>query len=296
MKLSLIIMAAGMGSRYGGLKQIDSLGPNGEILMEYAVYDAIRAGFSKVIFVIRKDFENEFKDKIGNKFKNSIQVCYAFQALDDIPKAFQVPEGRVKPWGTGQAILSCKDLVNEPFVVQNADDFYGYDAYKTIFSAFNNINNNDGCLVGYPIFKTLSPHGSVTRGLCKSTNGLLQQIDERMKIENKDGKIIYYEDEESFFIDNQSICSMNFWGFPLSYMKTLENEFVNFLTKHGSELKSEWLIPDIVDNSIKNNETDFHVLSCESNWFGVTYPEDKPRVIKLLSDLHEQGEYPSKLW
>lgn len=296
MQISLIIMAAGMGSRYGGLKQIDSLGPNGEILMEYAVYDAIRAGFSKVIFVIRKDFEKEFKEKIGNKFKDKIEVCYAFQELDDLPIGFNVPNERIKPWGTGHAILSCKNLINESFVVQNADDFYGLDAYRTIVSAFNNLSENDGCLVGYPILKTLSPHGSVTRGICKSENGLLQQIDERMKIEEREGKIVYYDENEFFYINDQSICSMNFWGFPLSYMKKLEDEFINFLSKEGTKLKSEWLIPDIVDQSIKNNETSFHVLSCNSNWFGVTYPEDKPRVKKLLSSLHNAGEYPSKLW
>ena len=247
MEASLIIMAAGMGSRYGGLKQIDPLGPNSEILMEYAVFDAIRAGFTKVIFVIRKDFEEDFKNRIGNKFTEYISVYYAFQCLDDLPEPYTTPKGRTKPWGTGQAVLCCKSFINEPFVVQNADDFYGANAYKTIIKAFKDLSANDCCLVGYPISKTLSPHGSVTRGICISNNGILSKIDERMKIEkNSNGKIICDDNNQIIEINDTSICSMNFWGFPLSYMDILEKNFINFLSKHGSELKSEWLIPETV--------------------------------------------------
>ena len=297
MEASLIIMAAGMGSRYGGLKQIDPLGPNSEILMEYAVFDAIRAGFTKVIFVIRKDFEEDFKNRIGNKFTEHISVYYAFQCLDDLPEPYTTPKGRTKPWGTGQAVLCCKSFINEPFVVQNADDFYGANAYKTIIKAFKDLSANDCCLVGYPISKTLSPHGSVTRGICISNNGILSKIDERMKIEkNSNGKIICDYNNQIIEINDTSICSMNFWGFPLSYMDILEKNFINFLSKHGSELKSEWLIPEIVDYSINYNNNQFHVLSTESEWFGVTYPEDKQRVMNLLANLHSTGEYPEKLW
>lgn len=297
MNVSLIIMAAGMGSRYGGLKQIDPLGPNGEILIEYAIFDAIRAGFTKVIFVIRKDFESDFKKRISNKFDDHIEVRYAFQSLDDLPKNFVVPKGRTKPWGTGQAVLCCKELINEPFVVQNADDFYGADAYQTIFKAFKILPDEACCLVGYPISKTLSPHGSVTRGICSSDNNILLKINERMEIKrNKNDEIIYIDNDQITSIDENSICSMNFWGFSSSYINILEDNFISFLTKYGNQLKSEWLIPEIVDYSINKNKTEFHVLSSKGDWFGVTYPEDKKRVMNLLSDLHHSGQYPKKLW
>ena len=297
MNASLIIMAAGMGSRYGGLKQIDPLGPNGEILMEYAVFDAIRAGFTKVIFVIRKDFEKDFKHRISNKFDDHINVLYAFQSLNDLPENFIVPEGRTKPWGTGQAVLCCKKLINEPFVVQNADDFYGAEAYKSIIQAFKTLPDDSCCLFGYPISKTLSPHGSVTRGVCLCDNDILLKIDERMKIKkDENNKIIYIDNDEMIHIDKNSMCSMNFWGFPSSYLEVLEDNFVLFLSKYGNELKSEWLIPEIVDYSINKNKTKFHVLSTKGDWFGVTYPEDKKRVMSLLSNLHQSGQYPKKLW
>ena len=297
MNASLIIMAAGMGSRYGGLKQIDPLGPSGEILMEYAVYDAIRAGFNKVIFVIRKDFESEFKKSIGDKFLNHIDVCYAFQELENLPVGYNLPEGRTKPWGTGQAILSCKEFINSSFVVQNADDYYGQDAYKIIYDGFKKISNDNCCLVGYPIAKTLSPNGSVTRGICHIKNDKLVEINERKHIERTpDHKICYLENDHYMELDEDSICSMNFWGFPSSYINNLEDKFIDFLKIYGKEMTSEWLIPDIVDQSIKSKESSFHVLSSNSNWFGVTYPEDKKHVMNLLSELHETNIYPENLW
>lgn len=297
MNISLIIMAAGMGSRYGGLKQIDPLGPNGEILMEYAVFDAIRAGFTKVIFVIRKDFEKSFKQQIGNKFSKYINVVYAFQELNDLPEGYSLPQNRVKPWGTGHAILACKNFISEPFVVQNADDFYGYDAYLRIFKAFKESSNDDCFLVGYSICNTLSPHGSVTRGICNVNEGQLVQINERKNIHRTSNNTIeYYDDDNSVILNEDSICSMNFWGFSSSYIDKLEIRFKDFLDTYELDLTSEWLIPEIVDQTIRNKESTFRVLSSDSNWFGVTYPEDKSHVMKLLSELHENNEYPKKLW
>jgi NDP-sugar pyrophosphorylase family protein len=292
-------MAAGMGSRYGGLKQIDPMGPNGETLMEYSVYDAIRAGFGRVVFIIRKEFADTFRETVGSKFADRIEVAYAFQELDALPAGYLVPEGRVKPWGTGQAILSCKDVVDEPFAVQNADDYYGVEAYKVIADELlaMGAESTDSCMVGFQLKNTLSEYGSVSRGVCETAAGYLTDIVERLKIERNDtGAVQYFEDESPVDMTGEEICSMNFWGFTPKFFQALERRFVSFLEAEGTELKSEWLIPPIIDDMIKAGDTRVKVLSSRDSWFGVTYPADKPRVVESLAAMHDSGKYPMQLW
>jgi dTDP-glucose pyrophosphorylase len=290
-------MAAGMGSRYGGLKQLDPVGPNGETLLEYSIFDAIKAGFGKVVFVIRHDFENEFKEQVGSKFTDKLDVQYAFQSLDDLPKGFSVPEGRTKPWGTGQAVLACKDLVQEPFCVQNADDFYGAEAYQTIAEGFQSLENSDSCMVGYLLKNTLSPFGSVSRGVCEIEEDYLSEVTERTQIETNDaGTVQFIENDVATDMTGEEIVSMNFWGFAPEFFQTLEEKFVAFLNAKGGELKSEWYIPDIVTRMMENGETKIKVLNSDAQWFGVTYPEDRPMVVTALQEMHAKGQYPAELW
>jgi dTDP-glucose pyrophosphorylase len=297
MKPTLLIMAAGMGSRYGGLKQLDPVGPNGETLLEYSIHDAIKAGFGKAVFVIRRDFENEFKEQVGSKFTDKIEVQYAFQALEDLPEGFSVPEGRTKPWGTGQAVLSAKDLINEPFCVQNADDFYGAAAYQTIADTFQSLEGSDSCMVGYRLKNTLSPHGSVSRGVCETEDRFLSGINERTEIiTNEAGTVQYIENGGATDMTGEEIVSMNFWGFAPDFFKTLEEKFIEFLQAKGGELKSEWYIPDIVTSMMHKGETRIKILSSDARWFGVTYPEDRPAVVEALKQMHESGVYPPMLW
>jgi dTDP-glucose pyrophosphorylase len=292
-------MAAGMGSRYGGLKQIDPMGPNGEALMEYSVYDAIRAGFGKVVFIIRKEFAEAFNQQIGSKFAGRIEVAYAYQELADLPDGFSVPAGRVKPWGTGQAILACRDVVDTPFCVQNADDYYGPEAYRIMAGALMELDaaGTDSLMVGFETQNTLSDHGFVTRGVCESDNGYMASIVERMKIErNAAGTVQYFEGDAAVDMTGEEICSMNFWGFTPTLFQALEKRFVAFLEAEGSELKSEWLIPNIIDGMIKTGATRVKLLSSTEQWYGVTYPDDKPRVVEALATMHDGTKYPAQLW
>ena len=297
MKPTLVIMAAGMGSRYGGLKQLDPVGPNGETLLEYSIFDAIQAGFGKVVFVIRRDFEDAFKEQVGSKFTDKIEVRYAFQALEELPEGFTVPAGRTKPWGTGQAVLACRDLVNEPFCVQNADDFYGASAYRTIAEGFRTLEDGESCMVGYRLSNTLSPHGSVSRGVCSVADGFLSSVVERTEIITNDaGTVQYIEDGVATDMTGNEMVSMNFWGFAPDFFQTLEEKFIAFLQEKGGELKSEWYIPDIVTRMMDRGETRVKVLQCDGRWFGVTYPEDRPTVVAALKAMHEAGAYPAALW
>ncbi|MEM6885685.1 MAG: sugar phosphate nucleotidyltransferase [Verrucomicrobiota bacterium] len=296
-KPTLVIMAAGMGSRYGGLKQMDPIGPNGETLLEYSIYDAIRAGFGKAVFVIRKDFETLFKEQVGKRFEDKIEVCYAFQALEDMPDGFSVPDGRTKPWGTGQAVLACQEVVQEPFAVQNADDFYGTEAYATIAAEFARMPDGDSCMVGYRLRNTVSPNGYVSRGLCETKDDYLSSIVEHTHIESNEAGVIHSIDgEHTTELSGAEMCSMNFWGFSPSFFETLEQKFITFLEQHGNEQKSEWYIPSVVDEMITSGQTRVKVLRCDSQWFGVTYAEDKPLVVAKLQEMHESGAYPHKLW
>lgn len=301
MNPTLLIMAAGMGSRYGGLKQMDPLGPNGETLLEYSIFDALRAGFAKAVFVIRRDFERDFREAVGRRFEGRIDVRYAFQELDALPEGFSLPDGRTKPWGTGQAVLACREEIDEPFAVQNADDFYGAEAYRTIAEAFARPlpERGEGCMVGYRLRNTLSPHGAVSRGLCAvSPDGRLSGIVERTHVERgADGTIRCEAEGREIALTGEEICSMNFWGFAPSFFEGLEARFVDFLRKKGGEERSEWYVPEIVDDALREETLKIRVLESEARWFGVTYPEDRAGVVAALKALHDAGAYPAAgLW
>lgn len=298
MKPTLVIMAAGMGSRYGGIKQIDPMGPNGEIILDYSVRDAAEAGFSRVVFIIRKDIEAAFRETIGNRFQRIIDVAYVFQELDDLPQEFTVPEGREKPWGTGHAILACKNVVKEPFVVINADDFYGGEAFREGVRGLAELDPGriEGFLVGYRLANTLSPHGYVTRGVCESDSGYLTCVTERFKIGRNESGVVEYQDEgENHAMTGDELASMNFWGFSPALFPILEARFIEFMKASGSEMKSEFLIPSEIDTLISEGKMTVKVLKTDSTWFGVTYPEDKPAVKASLASLVKNGVYPSPL-
>ena len=300
---TLVIMAAGMGSRYGGLKQIDPVGPNGEIIMEYSIYDAIRAGFSKVVFIIKKEIEDTFREVIGKKIEGIIDVEYVYQKVDNLPQGFSVPDGRVKPWGTGHAVLSAKGAVNTPFAVINADDFYGAETYK-LLNGFLTSNQDTGskykyCMVGFVIENTLTENGHVARGVCNvDSQGNLIDIHERTKIVKFGNETKYTEDETNWIkIPEKSIVSMNTWGFNPSILQELEERFPEFLINNKDNLlKAEYFLPTVVDNLIKEGKADVKVLSTSDKWYGVTYQEDKPVVKKSISDMVAEHKYPGRLW
>lgn len=301
MKPTLLVMAAGMGSRYGGLKQIDPIGPNGEIILEYSVYDAIRAGFGKVVFIIRPDFEEAFKEAIGSKFEGKIEVAYCFQELTAGLDGFEPDPERTKPWGTGHAILMAKDIIKEPFAAINADDFYGADSYMQIgkYLANENASESDYTMCGFKLRNTLSENGSVSRGVCSKDNeGNLTTVVERTKIEKgENGTAKFYEDDGSVVpLTGDEIVSMNMWGFQPALFPHLEKMFKEFLQARGKELKSEFYIPFVVDTLIKEKKATVKVLETSASWFGVTYPEDKPATTAAIRELIAQGHYPEKLW
>jgi dTDP-glucose pyrophosphorylase len=300
MKPTLLILAAGMGSRYGGLKQLDPMGPNDETVLDYSVYDAARAGFDKVVFVIRRDFEEAFKSAVGNKFESKIEVQYAFQDLEDIPEGYTVPEGRQKPWGTAHAVRAARDMITAPFAVINADDFYGQDAYVQIAKHFSegiNVDQLQLCMVGYPLKNTLSEHGTVNRGVCRVKDGILVSVEEHLEIQsNADGHISgSTSDGSQVELSPELPVSMNFWGFTPALFSEIESSFNQFLKTHGQEMKSECYLPEIINNLIHSNKAKCTVIKTSSTWFGVTYPDDKPFVQASISELVKQGLYPEKL-
>jgi NDP-sugar pyrophosphorylase family protein len=298
MKPTLVILAAGMGSRYGGLKQLDEVGPNGEAIIDYSLFDAIRAGFGKVVFIIRHDFEEAFKARFDHKLNGKIEVEYVFQDLTDLPAGFSVPEGREKPWGTAHAIRSARNMVDTPFAAINADDFYGAEAYTTVAKFLTgDVAAGQYAMVGYRMDKTLSENGSVSRGLCvANSEGNLVDIDELTKITSETDGIFYYRDEKQIALKGDEIVSMNFWGFHPSLFSHMEEGFVEFLEKKGQELKSEFFIPMFVDELIKSGKTKVKILTSDASWFGVTYQEDKPVVKERIQQLIGEGKYPSRLW
>lgn len=298
MKPTLVILAAGMGSRYGGLKQLDEVGPNGEAIIDYSLFDAIRAGFGKVVFIIRRDFEDAFKERFDKKLKGKINVEYVFQELTDLPAGFSVPEGREKPWGTGHAIRAARNVVKEPFSAINADDFYGFEAYETVARFLTgDVDDNQYAMVGYRLDKTLSENGSVSRGLCvTNAQQNLVDIEELTQITNEPEGIFYYKNNEKVGLKGDETVSMNFWGFHPSLFTHLEEGFVSFLKEKGNEMKSEFFIPMFVDELIKAEKTKVKVLTSSASWFGVTYQEDKPIVKGCINQLIVEGKYPSKLW
>jgi len=298
MKPTLVILAAGMGSRYGGLKQLDEVGPNGEAIIDYSLFDAIRAGFGKVVFIVRESFADAFREKFGSKLDGKVEVEYVFQELDKLPEGFPLNPDREKPWGTGHAVLMAKDVVNEPFVVINADDFYGPGAFQEI-AAFlkKSTEENEYAMVGYRLANTLSDFGSVSRGVCKAdSDGNLKEVNERTKIQREDEGVFYYEDDQRFPLTGEESVSMNFWGVKPSIFKYLENGFHHFLQEGGNELKSEFFFPFLVDEKIQEGKVSCKVLRTNSPWFGVTYKEDRPFVQKKINELIADGIYPSSLW
>ncbi|MFA9390101.1 MAG: NDP-sugar synthase [Prolixibacteraceae bacterium] len=298
MKPTLVILAAGMGSRYGGLKQLDEIGPNGEAIIDYSLFDAIRAGFGKVVFIIRKDFEAAFKAQFDQKLVGKIEVEYVFQDLNDLPGDYKIPEGREKPWGTGHAIRAARNAVKTPFAAINADDFYAAEAYATCADFLNTeVKEDQYCMVGYRLDNTLSEHGSVSRGLCVTNQlGNLVDIDELTKITAKNEGIVFERDEKEHPLKGDELVSMNFWGFHPSLFEHLEKGFVSFLAEKGKEMKSEFFIPMHVDDLIKSNKTKVKVLTSNASWFGVTYQEDKPVVVQKVQELISSGKYPKQLW
>lgn len=298
----LVVMAAGMGSRYGGLKQIDPIGPKGELIIEYSVYDAIKAGFGKIIFVIKEEMLQVFKEVIGNKMERVIDVEYIFQDIKNIPKGFQVPEGRIKPWGTGHAILCCKDVVNSPFAVINADDYYGQETYKVMSDFLNsNTKKNLYAMAGFVLEKTLTEAGTVARGICQvDKNNNLISIEERTKIKQIGDKTKYTIDSTEWFeIRKGSIVSMNLWGFNPSVFNELENgfkEFLKDLNDNNKKLKtSEYYLPTLVNNLLLTNKGKVKVLKTDEQWYGVTYKEDKEKVKLAIKELMDK-KYPENLW
>ena len=290
--LTLLIMAAGMGSRYGGLKQLDSVGPNGETIIDYSVYDAIRAGFNKVVFVIRKEFYKEFRSLITDKYSGEVKVEFAFQELDNLPNGFFCPVGREKPWGTGHAILTTKDLIQEPFVAINGDDFYGLESFKVVAEYYQN-GGADFSMVAFQLDNTLSDFGSVTRGLCTLDGDKLDTVIETDGLQmSSDGM----KSDRKIVLSGKEPVSMNVWGFTPDLFFYLESMFIEFLEKEGKELKSEYLIPSVVNTLIQSGQKSVQTLRSSAKWFGVTYKEDKPYVTEQIKKLIDNGNYPKKLF
>ena len=299
MKQTLFILAAGMGSRYGGLKQMDGLGPNGEAILDYSVYDALRAGFGKIVFVIRKDFEDDFRRVVLSKYEGKVQCEICFQSVDKVPAGCTYNTERTKPWGTNHAVLMGKDLIHEPFAVINADDFYGKESFQVLADFLCSVEGKKGeyCMVGYRVCNTLSENGSVSRGVCTTdAQGHLTDVVERTKIEDKNGTIVFTENDVDTPLDPHTPVSMNMWGFTPEYFEYSEKAFKDFLAAHGQELKSEFYIPTLVNDLILAGKATCKVLDTPSKWFGVTYAEDRPQVVMKINQLIKEGVYPSKLF
>lgn len=297
-KPTLLIMAAGIGSRYGTLKQIDRVGPSGETILDYSVYDAMRAGFERVVFIIRRDIEKDFREVIFNTLEKHIPVDYVFQELSDLPGGYSFPSGRIKPWGTGHAIWSARHRITTPFVAINADDFYGYTSFRLATDFFrDHTETNSYCLIGFRLKNTLSEHGHVSRGVCKTDqNGLLERIDERLQIVEADSGIVYYEGDQSFPLDEDTIVSMNMWGFMPTLFDHLDREFDQFLSDHGRDLKAEFLIPTVINTLVQQQKVSARVLESQERWFGMTYRDDRDKVINAIRKLVANGIYPASLW
>lgn len=300
---TLIVMAAGIGSRYGGLKQVDPIGPNGEIVIDYAIYDALRAGFEKFVFIICKDIETVFREKIGKNIEQRADTVYVFQDVSQVPEGFSVPPERKKPWGTGHAVLCAKDVVTGPCAVINADDFYGPHAFKILADYLRGAQDNGGlydyAMVGYVLRNTLSEHGSVSRGVCSvSPDGSLQSIRELTRIERIDGEIQYSVNGVDWVpLPDDSIVSMNFWGFTPSIFSELEARFPIFLEKNaGNLLKAEYFLPEVVNELLQENKARVKVLPTSEKWFGVTNPQDRPIVQEAIREQIRRGIYPQNLW
>ena len=299
-KPTLLVLAAGMGSRYGSLKQMDGVGPNGEAIIDYSVYDAIRAGFGKVVFVIRHSFAQDFCEVFNaERFGHKIEVEYVFQELDKLPEGFTLPEGREKPWGTNHAVMMAAEVINTPFAVINADDFYGRDAYAVIGNYLSELAESEGkyCMVGYEVSKTLSENGTVSRGVCTvDAEGNLRGMVERTKIERVNGIIVFHDLGTDEPLEENTPVSMNLFGFTPDYFRHSEAYFKEFLQENIANLRSEFFIPLMVNKVISEGTATMRVLSTTANWFGVTYKEDKPQLMQKIEELIEEGVYPRNLW
>ena len=291
--MTLLVMAAGMGSRYGGLKQLDAVGPNGETIIDFSVYDAIRAGYNKVVFIIRKDFEKQFKQKVSNKYKNKIDVEIVYQDLNDLPGSFRCPNERSKPWGTGHAILAARNAISEPFVAINGDDFYGKESFEVISNYYSSVNSGFA-MAAFQLDKTLSENGSVSRGICEQNSNELVTVVETHDIKKNSADII--ECDRDISLLGSELVSMNMWGFTPTLFDHLEKMFNDFLTDNISDLKSEFLIPSVINDLIEKNIEKVKVLKTQSTWFGVTYVEDKAFVESQIKELIQSGEYPVSLF
>lgn len=298
MKPTLLILAAGMASRYGSMKQTEGFGPDGETIMDYSIYNAIRAGFGKVVFIIRKDFADNFKEVFEPKLKGKIEVDYVYQELEDFVDNSFIPEGRTKPWGTGHALLCAKEKVHEPFAVINADDFYGKDSFeKAADFLINRCDENTSAIIGYKLINTLSEHGTVSRGVCEvDENNLLTGINERIKIYKKEDDVVFEVESNLTVLKNDTNVSMNFWCFHPSVFDITEKLFAEFPKNNMENIKAEFFIPYVADFILKNRNSKILVISTSSQWFGVTYKEDAAGVKGSLYKLIEEGEYPNRLW
>ena len=300
MKPTLFILAAGMGSRYGGLKQLDGLGPHGELIMDYSIYDALRAGFEKVVFVVRNSFKDDFKQNFLSRFKGKFPYEIVTQELEYIPKGLDYASERIKPWGTNHAVMMGASVIKEPFAVINADDYYGVDSYQSLVNYLKILegSNNKYCMVGFQVGNTLSEKGAVARGVCsKDADDNLTSVVERTQVERIDGKVQYKDENNQHIpIADDTPVSMNMWGFTPDYFAYSEEQFKTFLKENGQNPKAEFFIPLVVNNLIQTHKASVKVLKTASQWFGVTYREDRPDVIKRLNQLHNQGIYPEKLW
>lgn len=302
-KLTLVVLAAGIGSRYGGLKQVDPVGPNDELIIDYSVYDALRAGFGKVVFVINEQIEEAFRERVGRTIGKQCEVVYVFQRLTDVPAGFQLPSSRRKPWGTAHAILSCKDVVDGNLVTINADDFYGRTSYQTVHNylsqARDDVGVYDYCMVGFALLNTLTEHGHVARAVCSvDENGFLVEIHERTRVRQFGPVAKYTNDGETWIeLPKESMASQNIWGFTLSLFPELEARFHQFFQENAANIdEAEFFLPDTVGDLIREGKAKVQVLPTKEHWFGMTYPQDRPKVKQAIQDLIGQGVYPENLW
>ena len=298
--MTLVIMAAGMGSRYGGLKQIDPVTAHGEFIIDYSIYDAIKAGFDKVVFIIKEENYEVFRETVGSRIEGAVKVEYVFQALDKIPDGYTIPEGRTKPWGTAHAALMAADVVNEPFAIINSDDFYGRDAFVKLYDYMQTVKDGSHfAMAGYVLENTITENGTVSRGICTVKDGKLEGIVERTKIAENNGKVQYLEGDAWFDLDRKSVASMNCFAFTPEFFPMLKDGFVEFLDKlsdAADPLKAEYFLPFRVQSGIERGECDVRVLETTAKWYGVTYAEDKPALVAFLKAQTEAGVYPDGLW
>lgn len=301
MQPALLILAAGVGSRYGGLKQLDRIGPNGETLLDYSIYDAVQSGFGKVVFIIKESIEDGFKEMFINRLRDHVEVDYVFQEIWMVPEGILVPDERQKPWGTGHAVMMADGRIDTPFAVINSDDFYGRSAYKALADYYKDWTpqrSDDYCMVGYQLKNTLSEFGSVSRGVCRTNaEGFLEDVVERTSIERTGQGIVYREGaDQTVVLPEETLVSMNCWGFTPSFFGHLKKGFGTFIDRNYENLKAEFYIPSVVNQLVQSGKAGVKVLSCNEQWFGMTYPQDKPIVVDSIRKLVRKGEYPQKLW